>query len=72
MITLIFTFLLIAFIGKIAMLAIRAAWGLTKVLFTIVLFPLVLVGMALSGFVVLAIIALIIGGLIALTVSAVA
>ena len=38
MITLIFTFLLIAFIGKIAMLAIRAAWGLTKVLFTIVLF----------------------------------
>ena len=51
-------------------IAIKAAWGLTKVLVTIVFLPIILIVMAVSGFMTLAVIALIIGGIIALITSA--
>lgn len=69
MLTLIFIILMIAVFGKVIGLAIKATWGLTKVLVTIVFFPAILIVMAISGFMTLAIIALIIGGLVALFAS---
>ena len=72
MLTLLFVILMIVVVGKIAMFAIKAAWGLTKVILMVVLFPVFLIAMAVSGFMALAFIALIIGGLVALVASAVA
>lgn len=72
MLTLLFVILMIVVIGKIAILAMKAAWGITKVIFTVVLFPIFLIAMAVSEFMALAFIALIIGGLAALVASAVA
>lgn len=72
MLTLLFFILMVVVVGKIAMLAIKAAWGVTKIIFAVVLFPVFLISMAVSGFMALAFIALIIGGLVALVASAVA
>ena len=72
MLTLLFVILMVVVVGKIAMLAIKAAWGITKIVFAVVLFPVFLIAMAVSGFMALSFIALIIGGLIALVASAVA
>ena len=72
MLTLLFVILMIVVIGKIAILAMKAAWAITKVIFTVVLFPVFLIAMAVSGFMALAFIALIIGGLVAFVASAVA
>lgn len=70
MLTLLFIILMIAVFGKVIGIAIKAAWGLTKVLVTIVFLPIILIVMAVSGFMTLAVIALIIGGIIALITSA--
>ena len=70
MLTLLFIILMIAVFGKVIGIAIKAAWGLTKVLVTIVFLPIILIVMAVSGFMTLAVIALIIGGMIALITSA--
>lgn len=70
MLTFIFIILMIAVFGKVIGLAIKAAWGLTKVIFTIVFLPAILIVMAISGFMTLAVIALIIGGIVALVASA--
>lgn len=72
MLTFIFTILMIVVFGKVIGIAIKAAWGLTKVLVTIVFLPIILIVMAISGFMALAVIALIIGGIIALIASAAA
>lgn len=72
MLTLLFVILMIVVVGKIAMFAIKAAWGLTKVILMVVLFPVFLIAMAVSGFMALAFIALVIGGLVAFVESAVA
>lgn len=52
--------------GKILFFAIKAAWGITKILFTIVFLPLVLIVLALMGLFYIAMPALAIIGLIAL------
>lgn len=70
MLTFIFIILMIAVFGKVIGLAIKATWGLTKVIFTIVFLPAILIVMAISGFMTLAVIALIIGGIVALVASA--
>ena len=66
MLTLIFSILLIVVMIKIIAFAIKATWGITKVIFSVVLFPLVLIGLVLGGLVYLAIPILIIVGLVAL------
>lgn len=58
--------LMIAVFGKMAGLAIRAAWGLSKVLLGIVFLPLTLIFMALGGLIHLAFIALVIVGIVSL------
>ena len=42
MLTLIFAFMLLGFVGKVLWLAFKATWGLTKVLMYIVFAPLLL------------------------------
>lgn len=71
MITLLFTLCLIAFVFKLVLLALKATWGITKVIFTIVLFPAFLIIMAVSGLMVVAFPILIIAG-IALVIRKVA
>ena len=66
MLSLLFGIFMIMVFGKMILLAIRAAWGITKVLFTIVFFPLILVGLFMSGLVYVAFIGLIIAGVLAL------
>lgn len=68
MLTIIFLLLMIVVFGKLILLAIRAAWGITKVLFSIVFLPIVLIVLALSGLMVVALPVLIIVGLAALLI----
>ena len=70
MLTLIFIICILAVFGKIAGLALRGAWGLTKILFGLVFFPIILIGMVFSGLIVIALPALIIFGIIALVSDA--
>lgn len=49
MLTLIFAIMMIVVFGKLIFWAIKAAWGITKVLVTIVLFPLILIGLVCTG-----------------------
>lgn len=66
MLGILFWILFIMIFGRIILFAFKAAWGITKVLFTIVIFPLVLVGMVVSGLLSLALPLLLIGGVVAL------
>ena len=66
MLTLIFIICMFVVFGKIAMLTLRGAWGLTKVLVTLIFLPIILIGMLFKGLIVIAIPALIIFGAVAL------
>lgn len=66
MLTLLFFVLLVSFIIKVFGFAMKAAWGVTKVVLAIVCFPLFLVGLAFSGAIYVAIVLLIVGGLFSL------
>lgn len=46
---LIFTILMLVVFGKLILFAIKATWGITKILFAIVFLPLILIGMAIAG-----------------------
>ena len=70
MLEVIFGILMIIVFGKLIWWAIKAAWSITKVLFTIVFLPLVLIGIAVSGAIYLALIILVIGGVVAFVGSA--
>lgn len=52
--SLIFALLMIVVFCKVLKFAIKAAWGITKIVFSLVLMPLFLVGLVLSGLIVLA------------------
>lgn len=65
MLEVIFTILMFVVFGKIIFFAIKAAWGITKILFTIVFLPLVLIVLALIGLFYIAMPVLAIIGLIA-------
>ncbi|MCI5805542.1 MAG: hypothetical protein MR029_04320 [Clostridium sp.] len=70
MITLIFIILMIMVFGKLLLWSIKAAWGITKILFTVVFLPIILIALALSGAIYIAIVLLIIGGIVTLVKSA--
>ena len=67
--TIIFDVLMLYVFGKLVMLAVRAAWGITRILFTLVFLPVILIGMFLAGLVYVALPILIIIGIIALVTS---
>ena len=66
MLELIFTILMFVIFGKILFFAIKAAWGITKILFAIVFLPVVLIVLALMGMFYIAMPVLAVVGLIAL------
>lgn len=63
-----FIMLLVIF-GKLGIFALKATWGITKLLFTVVFLPLMIVGFIVSGLFTLAIPLLIIAGVAALACS---
>ncbi|MDD2980327.1 MAG: hypothetical protein PHN80_10170 [Hespellia sp.] len=66
MLTLLFVIMMFMVFGKLIMLAIRATWGITKVLFTIVFLPLILICMVVGGLVSLALPILVVVGIVAM------
>ena len=64
MLTLLFVVLLLTIFGKLLIFAIKAAWGITKILLNIVLLPLIIIGMFAGGLTYLALIVLAIVGLV--------
>ena len=66
MLSLLFTILTIMVFVRLLGFAIRATWGITKVLVTFVFFPLILIGLVLGGLIYLALPILVIVGLICL------
>lgn len=64
MLTLLFGICLLAFFGNMIVFAIKMAWGLGKVFFTVVFFPLILICMVVGGLIKLAFPLLLIGGVI--------
>ena len=49
--TILFSLLMFMIFGKILMFAIRAAWGVSKVVASVILLPILLVGLVLAGLV---------------------
>ncbi|MDY2813268.1 MAG: hypothetical protein SOU03_04815 [Dorea sp.] len=68
MLTLLFTILLFFVFGKLLIFAVKAAWGLSKIVCTVVLLPLVLIGLVVVGLVKIAFPVLVIVGIISLFV----
>lgn len=66
MFTLLFGILMIWIFGKLLVLAFKATWGITKVLFTLVFLPVVLIGLVVGGLLSVAFPILIIVGLVSL------
>lgn len=66
MITALFVLLMISVFGRLIIFAIKAAWGIGKVLFAIVFCPIVLIVIALSGGIIVALPILIIIGIVSL------
>lgn len=63
MLGVIFAILMLALFGKLVMLAIKASWGILKVLVCIVFFPVLLIVLFASGLIWLAIILAIVAGI---------
>lgn len=68
MLTLIFIISMFVVFGKIFGLALKASWGLAKIIFSVVLLPFILIALVLSGFVMVALPIVVIIGIIALLV----
>ena len=70
MLALIFVLLMLGVFGKLAVLAVKMAWGITKVAFTIIFLPAILIIAACTGFIYLAIIGVVVVGIISLVTAA--
>ena len=66
MLTIIFIICMFAVFGKLVLLAVRGAWGLTKILFSLIFLPFILIGLVFSGLIFIALPVLIIIGIVAL------
>ena len=66
MLTLIFTILMFVVFGKLVLLAIKATWGITKVLFSLVFLPIILVLLVVGGLIYIALPVLVIVGIVTL------
>ena len=64
--TIVFLILMIWVFWKLVKLSVKAAWGISKILFTLVLLPIILVVLVIAGFIYIAIPILAIVGVIAL------
>ena len=68
MLTLLFMIMMLVVFGKIFGFALRATWGITKIVFSIVLLPLFLVALVFLGLMWVAFLVLLIVGIISLFV----
>ena len=68
MLSFVFVVLLVVVFGKMLKFAIKATWGIAKIVVSLILLPLVLLGLALSGLIMFALLILIIIGVIAFIV----
>lgn len=66
MLTLLFMILLLCVFGKILGFAVKAAWGVSKIVCTVILLPLALIAMVVVGLVKIALPVLVIIGLLSL------
>ena len=66
MLTFLFFILMLAVFGKILGFAIKATWGISKIVFSVVLLPLFLIGLVLKGLLTLALPILVVIGIISL------
>lgn len=64
--TLVFLILMVWIFGKMVGFAVKATWGLTKILLNLVLLPLTLLGLLIGGLVQIAFPILIIAGIVML------
>lgn len=55
--------------GKLFFFGLRAAWGLTKLLFVVIFLPVILIGMVLGGLIYIAFPILVVVGIISLITS---
>lgn len=68
MLTLLFTILMLLVFGKLLVFAIKAAWGISKIVCTIVLLPILLVGLVVIGLVKIALPILLVVGILSILV----
>jgi hypothetical protein len=61
-----FSLLMILVFGKLLIWAIRAAWSIGRIIFTIVIVPIILIAMACTGLIYLALIILMICSIVAM------
>ena len=61
---LLFVILLLVVFGKLLSFALKAAWSITKILFSVVIFPLVLVMLVVAGLMYVALPVLVIAGIV--------
>ena len=66
--SLVFIILMIVVFGKILGLAIKAAWGISRIIVTLVMMPMILIGLVLSGLLMLALPLLIVIGFVAFVI----
>lgn len=66
--SLVFIILMIVVFGKILGLAIKAAWGISRIIVTLVMMPMILIGLMLSGLLALALPLLIVVGFVAFVI----
>ena len=69
MLSLLFAFCRIWFIGKFLIFGVKASWGIMKLLCTVVFFPVILIGLVVGGLLYIAFPLLIVVGIIALAAS---
>ncbi|WP_216696974.1 hypothetical protein [Anaerostipes faecalis] len=66
MLSILFGILMIMVFGKLLIFAVKASWGIVKILFTVAVLPLVLIGLVMGGLIYIAFPVLIIIGIISL------
>lgn len=66
MLTGLFVLLMFAVFGKLIILAVKAAWGISKILVTLVFLPIILVVMVIIGLIKIAIPVLVVIGIISI------
>lgn len=69
MLNLLFLVLMFLIFGKLVGFAIKAAWGISKVICTIVLLPLVLIGLVIIGLMKIALPILLVVGIVSLFIT---
>lgn len=70
MLTILFIIFMLAIFGKLLKFAIKAAWGVAKIVCFFVFLPLILIGLVIGGLIYIAIPVLIVVGIVSLVKTA--